>query len=206
MCIIETYSGKLIDLNCIDHNQINIEDIAYSLSRLCRYNGHTVEFWSVLDHTILITYLMQDDMCNPSEILYGIMHDFHEYLVGDISQPVKSYLKNRFELDFNIIEHEIDSKIYEAFSVPKPSDRILNLVKKYDLMCLYLEKNTDFIMPSKNKWFVDDMFDKDRLNESKYIFEYIRELSTEKRIEMFIDNFNYYLEDIGSENGFKFSI
>jgi hypothetical protein len=44
---IQTFTGKRLDLDPPDPSQIDIEDIAHSLSMLCRFNGQCNKFYSV---------------------------------------------------------------------------------------------------------------------------------------------------------------
>ena len=48
MSTIRTYTSKLIDLTAIAPSDIDIVDIAHSLSNLCRFNGHSRKFYSVI--------------------------------------------------------------------------------------------------------------------------------------------------------------
>ena len=67
---------------------VSIELIARTLSRINRYNGHGKHPISVLDHSLIVSRL-----CPPEFALAGLMHDAHEALIGDITQPVKNFLR-----------------------------------------------------------------------------------------------------------------
>ncbi|WP_313079128.1 hypothetical protein [Atlantibacter sp.] len=58
MPFIQTLSGKHINYTDIQHDDIVIEDIATSLSHICRFAGHLPEFYSVAQHSVLVSQLV----------------------------------------------------------------------------------------------------------------------------------------------------
>jgi uncharacterized protein len=61
-----------------------IEDVAHSLSLLCRFTGHVKEFYSVGEHSVRVSYL-----CPPEHQLFGLLHDAGESYAGDLNRPLK---------------------------------------------------------------------------------------------------------------------
>jgi hypothetical protein len=51
---IQTYTGKKFYPLTATIDDIDIEDIAHSLSMQCRFNGHCYVFYSVAEHSVLI--------------------------------------------------------------------------------------------------------------------------------------------------------
>ncbi len=61
--------------NCpyIRQEDFNLDDIIYSLALLCRYNGHTKHFYSVLAHEINCYYIGMYLGYTKEELLYCII-------------------------------------------------------------------------------------------------------------------------------------
>lgn len=84
--IITTVSGRRIDLldpASFVHN-IVIEDVATGLSNTCRWAGQIRKFWSVAQHSIIVSHL-----CPPAQALHGLLHDRSEAYICDVSAPLK---------------------------------------------------------------------------------------------------------------------
>ena len=58
---LDTFTGKMVSIFSPDPDTICFEDIAHSLSNMCRYNGHCNDFYSVAEHLVLGTYLVPDE-------------------------------------------------------------------------------------------------------------------------------------------------
>lgn len=71
-----------------------IEDIAHALANVCRYAGHTSRFYSVAEHSILVSRLVA-----PELALAGLLHDATEAYVVDVPRPLKRYLTNYAEIE-----------------------------------------------------------------------------------------------------------
>lgn len=68
-------------------NEIKLTDIAHALANLCRYTGHTHQFYSVAEHSIRVAQALP-----PALQMVGLMHDASEAYLSDISRPMKPFI------------------------------------------------------------------------------------------------------------------
>jgi 5'-deoxynucleotidase YfbR-like HD superfamily hydrolase len=140
MPTLETVSGKIIDPEIIDPDSIDIHDIAWSLSRISRFSGHTTTEipYNVAQHCVLVANLMMDDGFNGNIVLYGLLHDAAEAYIGDIPSPVKkiSSLKAVIEP----IEEKLLTAIYKKYvGVGELTKTEIDHVKFYDKKAQFIE-------------------------------------------------------------------
>ena len=138
-------SGLVWDAAKPTPEMINWIDIAESLAKQCRFNGHCKEFYSVAQHSVLVANAV------PSPYhLYGLLHDAHEAFIGDITRPVKNLIGRNYIKD---IEQKIDHAIYKAAGVEAPSDAIHALIKEADNRVLATEKRDLVTRPTPDgRW------------------------------------------------------
>src|SRR5574343_284907 len=96
---IFTYSGQAIYPPEVTPDQIKLEDIAYGLAGINRYNGQTRV--SVLRHSLAIAELSEAIARRPGyysssdgEVLYALMHDAAEAYVMDVPVPQKPFMSD----------------------------------------------------------------------------------------------------------------
>lgn len=106
---IQTFTGKKFFPLNPRIEDIDIVDIAHSLSNICRFNGHIREFYSVANHSILVSYL-----CDYKHALYGLLHDASEFAISDISSPIKR--SNIFD-SYRVAENKLQTAIYNRFGL-----------------------------------------------------------------------------------------
>lgn len=138
---IETYpSGQFYNFEVPDPNTICIEDIAHSLSQICRFGGFTRRFHSVAAHSLLVADILNAwDV--PELVVPGFMHDFHEAYLGDRPSPMKASIP-----DFDRLSALADVAIGEAFGVD-PASFHDPLVKRADWLSLLHEAHA--FLPSQ---------------------------------------------------------
>lgn len=131
---IGTFGGGAFDLCAPRHDQVNILTIAHGLSNLCRFTGQTCEFYSVAQHSVMVSHLV------PREhALAGLLHDAAEAYVGDVSSPLKALLP-----DYRAIEREVERAVLRHFGLEptlppcvKLADMVALRTEQRDLMGVY---------------------------------------------------------------------
>lgn len=136
---IQTYSGiRFTPTNPIE-GAIVIQDIAHSLSLQCRFSGHCRDFYSVAQHSILVSY-----ECEPGEELWGLLHDASEAYLVDIPKPLKASGKFDAYLDFEKNMMKVICSRFSLDVVEPPS------VKKADYKLLCTEARDLLVEPRKD--------------------------------------------------------
>jgi 5'-deoxynucleotidase YfbR-like HD superfamily hydrolase len=132
---IITHTGKWFDVLNPRPEDVDIEDIAHALSLLCRFTGHTSEFYSVAQHCVLVS----DAVVDPWK-LHGLLHDASEAYLSDIARPIKKH--PAFGTFYLEAESRLEEAIYEHFLINpkngaervKQADDILLRTEARDLM------------------------------------------------------------------------
>lgn len=110
-------------------DDLRIEDIAHALSQLCRWTGHSKKFYSVAQHSVLVSENL------PSMLqLEGLMHDASEAYLSDLSRPIK-HAPGLGDV-YRRVEKKIERVIAQKYGLPlSPSPA----VKIVDNRLLYTE-------------------------------------------------------------------
>jgi 5'-deoxynucleotidase YfbR-like HD superfamily hydrolase len=138
--IVQTYTGHMFNLLQPENSHICIEDIAHSLSNLCRFNGHTREFYSVAQHCILVSQLVPQHLA-----LEGLMHDCAEAYMGDCTTPLKQQLP-----EYKTIENNIQQCIFAQIGLQFP---LRHQIKHADIRALATEKRDLMSEPGEPRYW-----------------------------------------------------
>jgi len=107
---LQTFSGRRFWPMDPRPDEVAIEDIAHALAMACRFGGHTREFYSVADHSVLVSELV------PAEqALAGLLHDAAEAYLCDLPRPIKRSMS--FRTAWRDIEAGIEFAIVRAFGL-----------------------------------------------------------------------------------------
>jgi len=124
-------SGAWFDFGAPASSDFTIEDVAHGLANICRYAGQCRRFYSVAEHSILVS-----DTAVGFE-LEALLHDAAEAFMGDITRPLKQMLP-----EYKKIENDVEAAILTKFGLTAP---IPMGVKDADLRVLAAEQSQ--IMP-----------------------------------------------------------
>lgn len=103
-------SGEFYSYTNPEKNIITIEDIALSLSNICRFGGQVKEHYSVAQHSVYVSYAIEEQYA-----MDGLMHDAAEAFLGDIPTPFKNLLS-----DYKIFETQHEADIFARFGLDYP--------------------------------------------------------------------------------------
>jgi len=137
---IETFTGKRFYPFEPNPADIDIQDITHALSLICRYNGHCDHFYSVAQHSVLVSELVPKQYA-----LDGLLHDAAEAYIGDIPPPIKKELPK-----FQEAERRLEVLIAEVFGVSFP---IPAVVKTADSALLAAE-SIQLGMQKRSGWYL----------------------------------------------------
>lgn len=112
--IIQTYTGRHIDPINPNPEDIHIKDIAHSLSMTCRYGGQCLRFYSVAEHSVILSKLVED-LISPEYALMALLHDASEAYLVDMPRPIKYVMP-----EYMAIEENLMKVICQKFSLMWP--------------------------------------------------------------------------------------
>lgn len=110
---IQAHSGQHVYPLYPAVGDFNIKDIAHALSNLCRFNGHCSEFYSVAQHSVMVSMYLPDELQ-----MWGLLHDAAEAYIGDLPRPLKRH--GRLGDAFVDAENVLLACIAEAFKLSWP--------------------------------------------------------------------------------------
>lgn len=121
---------------------LSSDDIARSLSNLCRFGGHTPKFYTVAEHSVYVSCLLLGH--GPLFALAGLVHDGTEAIVQDMVKPLKDLFP-----DYKAFEDRVAPLVLSTLAPNVPLGEFTNLnlisaVKKADLDLLGWELSSFF--------------------------------------------------------------
>lgn len=171
---IQTYCGvKFFPLQP-KVEDILLPDIAHALSNQCRYGGHCRKFYSVAQHSVMVSGLVQG---GPHLKLAGLLHDATEAYLVDVPRPVKRQIK-----EYARIEHHLAKAIAERFGLDAKD---FESIKAYDNQALLIEA-LNLLAPVHPEWL-----DKNQMQDAQNLPERLEEIWTPERSEAeFLERFH----------------
>jgi uncharacterized protein len=150
---IETSVGRKFYL-LAEYPGFNVAEIAHALSNACRYGGHCSQFYSVAEHSVLVSEIAEElALCDPFEAL---MHDASEAYICDIPGPWKHMLP-----DYQKLEADLERKLQDFFKLPpktagcKEADLIALMIEGRSLLTSYGDSMIEGGIPARFGDFAD---------------------------------------------------
>lgn len=135
---IQTISGRYYNLEIPRPSEICLTDIAHALSNLCRFTGHSFQFYSVAQHSVIVSQIVPPDLA-----FAALLHDAHEAYVGDMSAPLKELLQ-----EYQRVELLAANAVRLRFGVPL---KMPEAIKRADLVALATERR-DLMLTAGANW------------------------------------------------------
>lgn len=130
-------SGAEFDLLDPWGSEFTLHDVAHGLAHVCRYAGQCRGFYSVAEHSILVS-----EVATGCE-LQALMHDAAEAFLGDVTRPLKQLLP-----EYREIETNVQAAILARFGIESSA---CSTVKSADLRVLAAEQQ-QIMPPGTNAW------------------------------------------------------
>lgn len=144
-------SGRRIQLDALEPDDINIDDIAHNLTILPRFVGNTSRPISVAEHSVLVMQLVEENGGTPLEMLQALLHDATEAYIGDIPTPVKEAVPELrdFEQDY------LWPIIAKRFEIP---EELEPRVKTADRVAFFIEAKSLCFANDIEDWAEHDKY------------------------------------------------
>ena len=112
---LQTVSGRFVNPFDPDPEQLDPADIARALANICRFGGHCRPFYSVAQHSVIVSELVEQRGGDLEDVFAALMHDAAEAYLGDMPHPIK----HRSELGaaFKAAEEHLEQAIRERFGI-----------------------------------------------------------------------------------------
>lgn len=133
-------SGKTFDPINPKPSDVSVEDIAHALSNICRFTGHTKTFYSVAQHSVIVSRLVPKPLA-----LAALFHDASEAYICDVASPVKPYLTG-----YMAIERRIQEVIGIYLGI-NPDLFLHHEIKRADIIALATERR-DLMPQNPVEW------------------------------------------------------
>lgn len=153
---IETVTGHLINPSNPAAEAVCLTDIAWALSRIPRFAGHTITetAYNVAQHSIYVSELVENFLIHSSgmpecaantvtrgkikeTLLHALLHDAHEAYIGDIPSPIKRIPE--LHETYKIMEMRLDHVIRLYFNLDEPDEDQKSLIKHCDKLAQAIE-------------------------------------------------------------------
>ena len=157
---IITNKRRFVNLWEPHESQISLGDIVHALGAIARWTGHTPQFYSVAEHSVLVSRRMKDLGYSIEDQLTGLFHDAHEAYIGDISAPLEDMIAGAMDSPFFIkdIKRNLQKVICSKFNISFDDD-LVEVIDE-DLWAIeafyfFSEQAREFI--PKRLWVVEDV-------------------------------------------------
>jgi hypothetical protein len=132
---LQTVSGRWVNPFDPDPEQLDAGDVGHALGNLCRFGGHTRAFYSVAQHSVIVSRLVEERGGDAEDAFAALMHDATEAYLGDMPHPIKH--RSALGAAFREAEADLERALRERFRIKpdvpeiKRVDRALLATERY---------------------------------------------------------------------------
>jgi uncharacterized protein len=131
---LQTVSGRWVNPFDPDPEQLDIGDIARALANQCRFGGHCRVFYSVAQHSVIVSELVEERGGDVEDVFAALMHDASEAYLGDMPHPLKH--RSPLGAAFKEAEDHLEQALAQHFHI-KPG---VTAIKQADRALLATER------------------------------------------------------------------
>src|SRR3954465_1994545 len=114
---LQTVSGRFVNPFDPDPDQLDIGDIARALANVCRFGGHCRSFYSVAQHSVIVSELVEQRGGDVEDVFAALMHDASEAYLGDMPHPIKH--RSSLGAAFKQAEAHLERVIAARFNIKR---------------------------------------------------------------------------------------
>ena len=112
---LQTVSGRWVNPFDPDPEQLDSGDIARALANQCRFGGHSRVFYSVAQHSVIVSELVEQRGGDTEDAFAALMHDASEAYLGDMPHPLKH--RSPLGAAFKDAEEHLERAIRDRFRI-----------------------------------------------------------------------------------------
>ena len=131
---LQTVSGRWVNPFDPDPEQLDAGDIARALANQCRFGGHCRVFYSVAQHSVIVSELVEQRGGDVEDVFAALMHDASEAYLGDMPHPIKH--RSPLGAAFKEAENHLEQVLAKHFNI-KPG---VTEIKRADRALLATER------------------------------------------------------------------
>src|SRR3954471_16493110 len=112
---LQTVSGRWVNPFDPEPDQLDAGDIARALANQCRFGGHCRVFYSVAQHSVIVSELVEQCGGDAEDVFAALMHDATEAYLGDMPHPLKH--RSALGTAFKEAEAHLEQVIAKRFNI-----------------------------------------------------------------------------------------
>jgi 5'-nucleotidase len=112
---LQTVSGRWVNPFDPDPAQLDAGDIARALANQCRFGGHCRVFYSVAQHCVIVSRIVEERGGDVEDVFAALMHDAGEAYLGDMPHPLKH--RSALGAAFRDAEARLEEAIRDRFKI-----------------------------------------------------------------------------------------